>query len=238
MPWNQEKFLDYMNKVLTIYKKYNITPPDEFDSFIRLYEQLPERFEKNDNMQDIRSLLKPVLGKSKLDRHVGSICGFIVYDKTNYINPRYERLKVVISAPAALLDLEDPIIAARYRVILEITNKWGIESIVLAGIFDNQIRGLFKDICQLNLIRLDDKMLNDFIANCSHDIKLSLDTKFLSTRLIDFDHSDRWKGRVRALLEWNLPINISMENAIELAVEKRDLWNKIRDEMTHGLGVW
>lgn len=242
MRWDREKFIKNMDNILAVYRNHNMVIPEVLQPFLRLYDDLYDSsFPKIDeNMQDLKEVLKSRFGDSNVMRKFGSVHEFVVYD--NYINEksRYENLKVIVSAPAMLLTIDDPTISARYCIVLDITNKWGIESIVLVGMFDKQTRGLFRDICQLNLIRVDDNMLDDFTANCSNDIRLALNVDIPPiAKNVDFDHPDRWeKGRLRALLKWDLPIGISMEKAIELAINKRDTWNRIRDEMTHGLGVW
>lgn len=238
MTWDEEKFVKYFKKVIEIYDKYNISIPGAFDPLTRLYIHSPSTgyLENNENMQDIRELLKTARGTSKLKKKIGSMCDFIVYDKTTHVAGRYEEIRVMISAPGILLDLEDPAIAARYRAVLMIRDKWGIEGIILRGIFNREIRTLFKDICQLNLIRLDDEMLDELISTSDIRLNQGIDGKVKGS--INFDDPDRWESTLVAVLEWSLPTNITIERAIELAIEKRDLWNRIRDEVSHGLGVW
>lgn len=242
MRWDREKFIKNMDNILAVYRNHNAVLPEVLQPFLRLYDDLcdPSLSKIDENMRDLRELFKSKFKDLELMRKSGSAHEFIVYDNHIYEKPRCENLKVIVSAPAMLLTIDDPTISARYRIVLDITNKWGIESIVFIGMFDKQTRGLFKDICQLNLIRLDDDMLDNFMANCSSDITLALnvDSPLIAINA-SFDNPDRWeKGKSRALLKWNLPMGISMEKAIELAISKRDTWNIIRDEMTHGLGVW
>lgn len=240
MTWNREKFMKYIDRVVGIYDKYKISMPREFDPLLRLHTQLliPDNLETNENMQDLKDWLKKSRGSFKIRRDVKTKCDFVVYDKTTKLDGRSETIKVLVSAPGVLLDLEDPTIASLYRSVLEIRNQWGTEGIVLFGVFNRSTRGLFKDICQLNLIRVDDDMLDDFVSGCFSDIYLNRGLDFQVPQYrISFNHPDRWESTLMATLEWELPTDITMDRAIELAVEKRDLWNRIRDEISHGLGM-
>jgi hypothetical protein len=240
MIWDREKFMKYVDRVVEIYDKYKISMPREFDPFLRLYTHLqtPNTLKANENMQDLKDLLKGSCGSLEIKRKVKTKCDFVVYNKTTRLDGRLETVKVVVSAPGVLLNLEDPTIASLYRSVLEIRNQWGIEGIVLFGVFNRQTRGLFKDICQLNLIRVDDDMLGDLVSGCSSEIYLNrgLDLQVPQYR-IAFDHPDRWGSMLMATLEWDLPTDITMDRAIELTIEKRDLWDRIRDEISHGLGM-
>jgi hypothetical protein len=240
MAWDREKFMKCIDRVVGIYDKSKISMPREFNPFLRLHTQLltPDNLETNENMQDLKNWLKKSHGSLEMKRKLKTRCDFVVYDKTTHLDGRLETVTVLVSAPGVLLDLEDPTIASLYKAVLEIRIQWGIEGIVLFGVFNRQTRGLFKDICQLNLIRVDDDMLDNFVSGCSSDIYLNrgLDLQVPQYR-IAFDHLDRWESMLMATLEWELPIDITMDRAIELTIEKRDLWNRIRDEISHGLGM-
>jgi hypothetical protein len=172
MTWDREKFMKYIDRVVEIYDKYKISMPREFDPFLRLYThlQLPNTSEVNKNMQDLKDWLKEPCSRFEMKRKLKTKCDFVVYDKTTNLDERLETIKVVVSAPGVLLDLEDPTIASLYRSVLEIRTQWGIEGIVLSGTFNRPTRGLFMDICQLNLIRVDDVMLDEFVSDCSSEI--------------------------------------------------------------------
>jgi hypothetical protein len=239
MAWDRKKFMKYVDKVVEIYDKYKISMPSEFNPFLRLYThlQIPGNLEVNENMQDLKDWFKESCGSLEMKRKVKTKCDFVVYNKNTHLDRRHEAIKVIVSAPGALLDLEDSTIASIYRAVLEIKDQWGIEGIVLFGMFNRQSRGLFKDICQLNLIRVDDDMLGSFVSGCSSDIHLNRGLDLRVPYHIPFDDPDRWESMLIATLEWELPVDITMDRAIELAIERRDLWNRIRDEVSHGLGM-